>query len=104
MLRDKDFVVGALAAGLASAATRGSVAFIKPVRGEKELTVNARDHADTDLVTLPSAHGVSATIERLKALLDQKKIPASGGSRPCSWSSPSPSCFSAPPAGQSRPR
>jgi uncharacterized protein (DUF302 family) len=30
--------------------------------------------ADTDLVTLPSAHGVAETIERLKALLAQKGI------------------------------
>jgi hypothetical protein len=36
--------------------------------------MSASNHADTELVTLPSAHGVSATIERLKALLDQKKI------------------------------
>ena len=30
--------------------------------------------ADTDLVTLPSAHGVTETVERLKALLAQKGI------------------------------
>ena len=32
------------------------------------------DSADTDLVTLPSAHGATETIERLKALLAQKGI------------------------------
>jgi uncharacterized protein (DUF302 family) len=30
--------------------------------------------ADTDLVTLPSAHGVTETVERLKTLLAQKGI------------------------------
>jgi uncharacterized protein (DUF302 family) len=30
--------------------------------------------ANAELVTLPSAHGVSATIERLRSLLEQKKI------------------------------
>jgi uncharacterized protein (DUF302 family) len=32
------------------------------------------DPADTDLATLPSAHGVTETVERLKALLAQKGI------------------------------
>jgi uncharacterized protein (DUF302 family) len=32
------------------------------------------DAVDTGLVTLPSAHGVTATIERLRALLAQKGI------------------------------
>ena len=32
------------------------------------------DPADTDLVTLPSAHGATETAERLKALLAQKGI------------------------------
>jgi uncharacterized protein (DUF302 family) len=36
--------------------------------------MNASDHADADLVTLPSAHGVSETVERLKSLLAQKGI------------------------------
>jgi uncharacterized protein (DUF302 family) len=31
--------------------------------------MNSRDPADADLVTLPSAHGASETIERLKSLL-----------------------------------
>ena len=36
--------------------------------------MHSSDHADADLVTLPSSHGVSETVERLKSLLDQKKI------------------------------
>ena len=32
------------------------------------------DPAETDLVTLPSAHGATATVERLRALLAQKGI------------------------------
>jgi uncharacterized protein (DUF302 family) len=36
--------------------------------------MNPGNPADADLVSLPSAHGATATIERLKALLDQKKI------------------------------
>jgi uncharacterized protein (DUF302 family) len=36
--------------------------------------MNARDLAEAGLVTLPSAHGASATVERLKSLLQQKKI------------------------------
>ena len=32
------------------------------------------DSADADLVTLPSARGVTETVERLKSLLNQKKI------------------------------
>jgi uncharacterized protein (DUF302 family) len=36
--------------------------------------MNASDLANDDLVTLPSGHGVSETVERLKSLLDQKKI------------------------------
>ena len=36
--------------------------------------MNPADPADTDLVTLPSAHGASETVERLKALLAQKGI------------------------------
>src|SRR5262249_8220376 len=39
--------------------------------GEKEQTMSP---ADTDLVTLPSAHGVPETVERLKALLAQNGI------------------------------
>ena len=36
--------------------------------------MNSGDLPDTELVTLPSAHGVTETIERLKALLAQKGI------------------------------
>jgi uncharacterized protein (DUF302 family) len=36
--------------------------------------MNSGDPADTDLVTLPSAHGATETLERLKALLAQKGI------------------------------
>ena len=36
--------------------------------------MNASDLADAGLVTLPSAHGANETVERLKSLLEQKKI------------------------------
>jgi uncharacterized protein (DUF302 family) len=36
--------------------------------------MSSSEHADADLVTLPSAHGASETVERLKALLSQKGI------------------------------
>jgi uncharacterized protein (DUF302 family) len=36
--------------------------------------MNPGDPADTDLVTLSSAHGATETVERLKALLAQKGI------------------------------
>jgi uncharacterized protein (DUF302 family) len=36
--------------------------------------MNPADPADTDLVTLPSAHDAPETVERLKALLAQKGI------------------------------
>jgi uncharacterized protein (DUF302 family) len=36
--------------------------------------MNASDLADADLVTLPSPHRVDQTVERLKSLLDEKKI------------------------------
>jgi uncharacterized protein (DUF302 family) len=39
-----------------------------------ELTMNPNDVADDDLVTLPSARGVTETVERLKSLLTQKMI------------------------------
>jgi uncharacterized protein (DUF302 family) len=74
MLTRRDFVVGVLAAGLAVAATLGSVGLSNYVRGAKERTMNASDLADADLVTLPSAHAAGETVERLKALLAQKKI------------------------------
>ena len=73
MPRRRDFMVGMVAASLACA-TLGMLDFILPVRAEKELTMNPGDAADTDLVTLPSAHGATQTAERLKALLAQKGI------------------------------
>jgi uncharacterized protein (DUF302 family) len=36
--------------------------------------VNPSDHAEDDLVTLPSAHGARETVERLKSLLSRKGI------------------------------
>jgi uncharacterized protein (DUF302 family) len=36
--------------------------------------MHSSDLADADLVTLPSAHGGTETIERLKSLLSQKNI------------------------------
>src|SRR5260370_35949858 len=36
--------------------------------------MNPSDRADADLVTLPSARGVTETAERLKSLLSQKRI------------------------------
>jgi uncharacterized protein (DUF302 family) len=36
--------------------------------------MNSSDLADADLVTLRSAHGATATVERLKSLLAQKEI------------------------------
>jgi uncharacterized protein (DUF302 family) len=63
-----------VAASLAVAATLGGVFFIESFRGRKERTMNPGNPADTDLVTLPSAHGVTETVEQLKALLAQKGI------------------------------
>jgi uncharacterized protein (DUF302 family) len=74
MLRRRDFVVGVAAAGLAVAATLGSVVLINSVRGAKELTVNSNDPGGVELVTLPSAHGANETVERLKSSLNQKGI------------------------------
>jgi uncharacterized protein (DUF302 family) len=36
--------------------------------------MNPNDRADPDLVTLPSAHGVTGTVERLKDLLGRQSI------------------------------
>jgi hypothetical protein len=47
---------------------------IETFLGRKERTMNSDGSANTDLVTLPSAHGVTETVERLKALLAQKGI------------------------------
>jgi uncharacterized protein (DUF302 family) len=67
-------MVGAVAASLIVAATLGTRALIQPVRWEKERTMNSGDPADNDLVTLPSAHGPTETVKRLKALLAKKGI------------------------------
>jgi uncharacterized protein (DUF302 family) len=48
--------------------------FIDSFGGGKERTMNPSDLAVADLVTLPSAHGATETVERLKALLAQKGI------------------------------
>jgi uncharacterized protein (DUF302 family) len=74
MLTRRELAVGPVAALLAIAVTLGSVAFIKPFRGARENAVDAKEPADADLVTLPSAHGASKTVERLKALLAKKGI------------------------------
>jgi uncharacterized protein (DUF302 family) len=66
-------VVVVIAIGVAVAATLRTATLIH-VQGAKERTVNASEAADAGLVTLPSAHGASATIERFKSLLVQKKI------------------------------
>jgi uncharacterized protein (DUF302 family) len=70
----RDFLVGGLAAGVAVVVTLGCFALIKSFRSGKELTMNPGDLDDADLVTLPSAHGATETVERLKSLLSQKKI------------------------------
>jgi uncharacterized protein (DUF302 family) len=63
-----------VAACLAVAATPGTLTLIQSVRGGKEQAMNPGEPADTDLVTLPSAHAATETVERLKALLAQKGI------------------------------
>ena len=70
----RDLVVGVIATGLAIAAILGSLALIKSLWGTRESAMNSGDHAEADLVTLPSAHNVTETIERLKSLLTQKGI------------------------------
>jgi len=74
MLTRREFVVGGVAACLAVAATLGASFLINSARGAKERTMNSSDLADADLVTLPSAHGASETVGRLKSLLTQKGI------------------------------
>ncbi len=67
-------VVAMVAASLAVATTLCLIAIIRSPDVEKERAVNSNDVPDAGLVTLPSSHGVSETIERLKTLLEQKKI------------------------------
>jgi uncharacterized protein (DUF302 family) len=74
MLTRRDAVVGLVTASLAVAATLAISALIQPARGEKERTMNPGEVNDSDLVTLPSAHGAAETVARLKALLAQKGI------------------------------
>jgi uncharacterized protein (DUF302 family) len=74
MMTRRDFVVGVAAAGPAVVATFDTSAFRQSVRGEKERTMTPNDPAATELVTLPSAHNATKTVERLKALLTQKGI------------------------------
>ena len=69
-----DFVVELVAASVAVVATLGIFAAMQPVQGEKEPAVNMSGSIDTDLVTLPSVHSVTETIERLKAVLAQNGI------------------------------
>jgi uncharacterized protein (DUF302 family) len=73
-LRRSDFVVELVAASVAVVATLGIFAAMQPVRGEKEPIMKSGGQIDTDLVTLPSAHSVTDTIARLKAVLAQKGI------------------------------
>jgi uncharacterized protein (DUF302 family) len=70
----RDFVVGMVDASLAVTATLGALALVQPVRGEKERNMKPSDPAETDLVTLASAHSATETVVRLKSLLSQKKI------------------------------
>jgi uncharacterized protein (DUF302 family) len=66
--------VGVISAGLAVAVALGAVALFQPVRAEKEPEMKPGDLVDADLVTLPSAHDVTKTVERLRALLTEKGI------------------------------
>jgi uncharacterized protein (DUF302 family) len=70
----RDFLVGALSAGVAVAATFGGFHLTESFNRGMELTMNPSDLDNADLVTLPSARGTTETVERLKALLSQKKI------------------------------
>jgi uncharacterized protein (DUF302 family) len=63
-----------VALSLGVAATLGTFALVQAVQGAKEPTMNPAGPTDTDLVTLPSAHSVAETVERLKGLLAQKGI------------------------------
>jgi uncharacterized protein (DUF302 family) len=60
MLTRRNALVGLLAAGFD----------ISSLGRAKEATMSEK----ADLVTLPSAHGASATVDRLKSLLGEKKI------------------------------
>ena len=70
----RDMMVALTAASLAVAVTLGSFALFKLGIDGKERSMNSSDLADADLATLASAHDATQTVERLKALLAQKKI------------------------------
>jgi uncharacterized protein (DUF302 family) len=63
-----------LAASVAVAATVVAFALILSLNETKERTMPASEPIDGELVTLSSAHGARETVERLKALLEQKGI------------------------------
>ena len=54
--------------------TGGHLGFERYAKPHVEQIMNPADPADTGLVTLPSAHGATETVERLKGLLAQKGI------------------------------
>jgi uncharacterized protein (DUF302 family) len=70
----RDWIIGTLGVGLAVAVTLGAVVTIDAGRGGKEKNMKPDARGDAELVTLPSGHGVSETVERMKALLEKKKI------------------------------
>ena len=70
----RDMMVALTAASLDVAVTLGSFALFKLGKDGKERSMNSSDLADADLATLASAHDATQTVERLKALLAQKKI------------------------------
>jgi uncharacterized protein (DUF302 family) len=74
MLKGRDFVVGAVTAAVAVTATLATASYLFRGHESKGPMMNPRDVAEADLVTLPSAHGATQTIERLKSLLAQKNI------------------------------
>ena len=74
MLTRRDFVVAAATAGLAVAATLGFLVLLNSIRVAKEPAVNPNDPGDAELVTLPSAHTATETVDRLKSLLSEKGI------------------------------
>jgi uncharacterized protein (DUF302 family) len=67
-------MMGVIAASLTVALTLGFLDPVHSIRAGKERKVKPNEPAKAELVTLPSAHGVKQTVERLKTLLEQKKI------------------------------
>lgn len=76
MLTRREVVVGLLSTTLTVAATLGSLVLVQSVTGVKGAPMIPSDAADADLVTLPSAHGATETVDRLKSLLGKKGIQA----------------------------